>query len=351
MEILKIGIIGCGGFGCQHLVGLKEQKRAEAVALYDVSEDALKSLKEKYPCDLPSFTNLDEMFETVEMDAVIIASTDMTHRENAEKAFAAGKHVLCEKPMALTIEDCEAMIKAQKASGKKLMIGQICRMTPGFIEAKRLIDEGVIGELFCVESTYAHDYTPIVDKDSWRADPLRHVVVGGACHAIDLLRWIAGNPTETTAYSTKKVIMDLPTDDTVEAIFKFPGNVIGRVLASSGTKRPYTMRTEIFGTKGTILVDNTDGLITVFGDDLSGGGKLLGGAYTSKHADSHVDATLSYRVGLNNHNVVGEHTAFVEAILDGKPVPTDGYEGMATVKVCRAVVKSADEGHSVKIEY
>ena len=93
-------------------------------------------------------------------------------------------------------------------------------------------------------------------------------MVGGACHAIDLLRWIAGNPTETTAYSTKKVIMDLPTDDTVEAIFKFPGNVIGRVLASSGTKRPYTMRTEIFGTKGTILVDNTDGLITVFGDDL-----------------------------------------------------------------------------------
>lgn len=77
-------------------------------------------------------------------------------------ALAAKKHVLCEKPMALKLDECSEMIAAAKAAETKMMVGQICRYTPGFVEAKKLIDRGEIGELFFVETEYAHDYSKIV---------------------------------------------------------------------------------------------------------------------------------------------------------------------------------------------
>ena len=348
MEKIKLGLVGCGSFSAIHLAGLKSQKRAEVVALCDMDIEAAKKRNEEFELEAQLYTDVDEMLANTDIEAIIIATGDQAHREITVKALYAGKHVLCEKPMALTIEDCEAMIKAEAETGKKLMIGQICRLTPGFIEAKRLYDEGVIGELFYVESTYAHDYSSFTDKTSWRADPLRHIVIGGACHAIDLLRWIAGNPTETTAYSTKKVLTELPTDDCVVSIFRFPNNVIGKMFTSSGCKRPYTMKTQLYGTKGTIVVDNTDNFITVHKDRLVSSDKILDGAYGK---DQENEVYVRYPINVDNHNVVGEHNAFIDAILEDKPVPTDGREGMATVKVCRAVIDSANEGKTVYIEY
>ena len=81
---------------------------------------------------------------------------------------------------------------AVKKTDKKFMVGQICRYTPGFKQAKEIIDSGAIGELTFVESEYAHDYSGIYAKETWRSDPVRNGVVGGGCHAVDLLRWIAG---------------------------------------------------------------------------------------------------------------------------------------------------------------
>lgn len=348
MKQVKFGVVGCGGFAHMHISGLKTQKKAVINAICDLSEEAMKKVSEKFELDAECYTDCDEMLKKADIDAVIVATNDQAHREVTVKALLAGKHVLCEKPMALTVEDCEAMVEAQKKSGKQLMIGQICRMTPGFVEAKRLLDEGVIGELFYVESEYAHDYSTFTDKTTWRADPLRHIVIGGACHAIDLLRWIAGNPSETTAYSNKKLLTDLPTDDCVIAIFRFPNDVIGKVFTSSGCKRPYTMRTQLFGTKGTILVNNTDAFITVYRNHIVEGSEILDGVLDRQN-DNEIE--IKYPLALDNHNVTGEHTAFINAILDGTDVATNGYEGMATVKVCRAVIEAADTRKTVKIEY
>ena len=348
MEKLKMALIGCGAFSKIHLDGFRNQKKAEIVALCDKDINRARERAEEFYPDAAVYDDADKLLADPDIDAVIIATIDQAHRELTVKALHAGKHVLCEKPMALTIEDCEAMVKAEEETGKKLMIGQVCRLTPGFMEAKRLVDEGVIGELFYVESTYAHDYSSFTDETSWRADPLRHIVIGGTCHAIDLLRWIAGNPTETTAYSTKKVLTQLPTDDTVVAIFRFPNNVIGKVFTSSGCKRPYTMRTQLYGTEGTIVVDNTDNFITIYKEHITSGGKVLDGAYGAEQEN---EVHIRYPIPVNNHNVCGEHDAFIAAILEDKPVPTNGREGMATVKVCKAVIESADERKTVTIEY
>ena len=124
------------------------------------------------------------------IDAVIIASPDQNHRQMILDSLNAGKHILCEKPLALTREDCGAIVEAVKKSDKKFMVGQICRYTPGFKQAKEIIESGAIGELTFVESEYAHDYSHIYAAGSWRSDPVRNGVVGGGCHAVDLLRWI-----------------------------------------------------------------------------------------------------------------------------------------------------------------
>ena len=113
------------------------------------------------------------------VDAISICTPSGMHADQAVAALEAGKHVLCEKPLALSVEDCKAMVAASKQYGKKLMVGQICRLAPSFVLAKELVDRGEIGEIFFMESEYAHDYAKKVGPN-WRFDPKspRHPVTG-----------------------------------------------------------------------------------------------------------------------------------------------------------------------------
>ena len=221
--------------------------------------------------------------------------------------------------------------------------GQICRYTPGFVEAKKLIDRGEIGELFFVETEYAHDYSKI--DLPWRLDPLRHGFLGGGCHAVDLARWIAGDPTEVFAYANHKMLPNYPTDDCTIAIMKFPNNVIGKVFVSTGCKRNYTMRSVFYGTKGTIITDNTSNHMTVFKDGV-GNGETLFADLPQSHA-----IPIEYPVIVNNHNAAGELDEFVDCIVNDKPIHTTAVEGAKTVKASLAAVESSKTGMPVKIEY
>ena len=171
----------------------------------------------------------------------------------------------------LKIDECRAMIDASERTGRKLMIGQICRVTPGFKKAKEIIAAGGIGKLFFVESEYAHDYTNVVKENSWRLDPLRHGVIGGGCHAVDLLKWIAGNPYQVCAFSNRILFPGWSTDDCTISILKFPHEVIGKVFVSVGCKRNYTMRSVFYGDKGTIIATNTMPYITLYKHELGNG--------------------------------------------------------------------------------
>lgn len=115
---------------------------------------------------------------------------------------------MCEKPMCLYIDECKEMIKAQKESGKKLMVDQVCCFAPGFVKAKEIVESRIIGEPYYVESEYAHDYIASLGIDNWRKDLDIEPIIGGACHAIDLLCWIAGDPCETIAYTNYKVLTE-----------------------------------------------------------------------------------------------------------------------------------------------
>ena len=259
-----------------------------------------------------------------------------------------GCNVMCEKPMALFTEDCAEMIKASKESGKLLMVGQVCRYAPGFVKAKEMVEAGVIGDLFFAESEYAHDYKEVRGVDDWRVDKDREPVIGGACHAIDLLRWIAGDPVETSAYSNHKMLLDWPVNDATVAIMKFPDNVIGKVFASVGCKRDYTMRTVLYGTKGTIIVDNTSPSLTLYLEKSNKNGPFADGFF-GDGSERNIKHLIN--VSVNSHNVSSEHKMMQDAVVNGAKLLTTGEEGAKTVAVCRAVVESAKTGKAVKINY
>lgn len=320
-------------FGMCHVEGAMNYG-AEIAAICDCDEENLRAAGERYGIPEEKWvTDYMDIVNNKDIDVVTVAIPDQLHKKVSCDLLRAGKHVLCEKPLALTREDVEEIVKVADESGSKFMVGQICRFTPAFEKAKEIIEAGTLGELYFVESEYAHDYMYIIDN--WRSDPKRHGVIGGGCHAVDLLRWLAGDPQEVFAYGTHKLLPQVEYDDATIAIMKFDENLAGKVFVSTGCKRDYTMRTVIYGTKGTLICDNTSPTMTLF---------VVGDDELAKEPET-------IEIQVNNHNATKEFEVFADAIINDKPVVTDAREGAKTVSVCLAIVEAAKTGKIVKPNY
>ncbi len=345
-KILNIGVISCSGMATRHMDGVIQHPRANLVAICDTDVEKMNRVGDKRGIER-RFTDYKELLAQSDIDAVIIVTPDQLHREMAVAALEAGKHVLCEKPLALNREDIEAIADAVKKSDKKFMVGQIARYTPAFKAVKDIIDRGEIGELMFIESEYAHDYEKIVKPGNWRWDPLRNGVVGGGCHAIDLLRWIAGDPLEVQAYSNHKIFDPaLPYDDTTIAIMKFPNNVIGKVFVSVACKREYTMRSLFYGTEGTIICDNKSNTFQLYRSNING---QTDDVLHSTKMNSEIPVEIP--VEINNHNASAEFEEFASILLNDEEVATTVYEGAKTVAAALAIVEAAETGEVVVPDY
>jgi len=331
---MKVGIIGLR-MGRSHLIGYLQNPNTEVYGICDTDEKILKSVKDEFKIPFAT-SDYRELINIKDIDIVSVASPDFYHREHSVGALLSGKHVLCEKPLALNLEDCIEIIKAVKKSGKKFMIGQVCRFAPGFVLTKEIIESGEIGELFFVESEYAHDYRVAEGVGKWRKDPRREPFIGGGCHAVDLLRWIAGDPVEVFAYSNHKCLIDWPVNDATIAIYKFPNEIMGKIFCSIGCIRPYTMRSVFYGTKGTIISDNTSVHIL-----------LCSTRYFKEKANYNF---AKIPVSVASHNVSAEVNYFVEKILKNENVDMNEIEGTKTVASCLAAVISARENRKVDIK-
>ncbi len=342
---LRLGVIGAGGFSGTHLNGIAAVQNAEAVAICDVDFERAKRQAEKYHIPLDSvYTNYKDLLAREDIDAVTVPLPDQLHKEITIAALRAGKHVLCEKPMALDLNECKEMIKVAKECNRELMVGQIGRYTPAFLAAKKLLDDGAIGELFMIESEYAHDYSEIGGTGSpWRITPEREPIIGGGCHAVDLIRMIAGNPIEVFAYANNKSLKDWPIHDCTMAVMKLPNDVVGKVMTSTGCKRNYTMRSLLYGTKGTIIFDNTSPTISLFKEKFSDDP-----AFKNR---SQKTIEIKIPISISSHNFGGEVSDFCKCIMEGKPVVTSGVEGASTVSVCLAIVESFKTGNKVVVDY
>ncbi len=336
---LKTAVIGLK-MGHAWAVAAHELPNTELTMVYDKAYNENPVIKRDYFAEKKiTVAKTEEEIYNSDVDIVVVASPDHFHTEQALKAMYAGKHVACEKPLAPTVEECRKIVAAVKETGKYFMTGQVCRYAPAFKLAKQLVESGRIGEIATLECEYAHDYTKYPGWENWRTDPAigREGFLGGGCHALDLARFLAGDPEEVFCYMNKKHHPEWPKPDSGFAVARFPEGVIGRIFVSTGVKRPYTMRTVINGTKGTIICDNTSDTLQISEEGIyDTAGKVL---------------FTQIPVLVSSHNVRSELEDFVKCILAGEPCPTNEIQGLKTVAFAEAAIKSNLTNMPVKVDY
>jgi len=327
MKVYKVGILGLR-MGSAWAEGVVRRKDAELTTVFDPDREQCVAIAEKHKSCPVSSEN--DFFKT-DLDIVIVATPDHLHVPQSVRALSLGRHVICEKPMAATVKDCRVINAAVRRHKKYFMIGQVCRFAPAFRMAAKLIGEGRIGDIAFIESEYYHDYSHVGGVNGWRKDPKirREGFIGGGCHALDLIRWLAGHPTEVFCYMNQKYLTDWPTKDTGVAIMKFKSGAIGKIFVSIGVKAGYSMRTVIHGTKGSIVCSNTGESMDLYQE-----GK-----------------PWKIPVEVNNHNVADEFAEFVDCLKAGRRPPTDEYEGTNTVAFGEACLKSARIGKPERVQH
>jgi predicted dehydrogenase len=334
VEDRKLGAAVIGlEMGNEHCSAFARNPHTRLLAVCDTDQNTLERVRSEHGARHAT-RDYRDILKMPDIDIVSVATPDFHHAEQSIAALEAGKDVLCEKPLTLDLKEALAIVAAVKRSGRRLMVGQVCRYAPGFALARRMIERGDIGELYLAESEYAHSYVGARGVGDWRVDPRREPVIGGGCHAVDLLRWIAGEVDEVFAYANHRCLTDWPVNDCTTASLRFRNGVIGRVMISIGCVRPYTMRSVFYGTEGTIVCDNTSPEIQWCGRK-SSDGKL---GFTSLPVD------------IASHNVAREIEELVEDMRAGRPVRTDVREGARTVATCVAIVESARLGEPVRVE-
>lgn len=335
MEIFGAGVVGLG-MGRTHLQSLKSNNHVRLVALCDPDKKVLESLGKEF--EVPNlYEDFDSFIKCKDLDLVSICAPDQFHAQYTVRSLVEGKHVLVEKPMARTIEECWQIIDSVRNTGKKVMVGQVCRFMNRFQMAKEMCEQSMLGELFYSESEYTHNCVPIYSPPAWRSDPNNRPIgpFGGGVHAVDLLRWICGEVSEVFAYGSHKAIKSYPLDDCIAALLKFENDATGKALATVGCQRPYAMPLTIYGTKGTLLAVNRVDPLSPTG--ASPPTELFLSSFPN------LDNFLKIPIPQEDKPVSREIDCFVR-FAAGEEIQkihrVDAYEGAKTVAVCIAAMDS-----------
>lgn len=209
--MLKVGIIGCGSIAKQrHGYEYFHNSDVEIKGFYDLIPERAQALVDLYGGKV--YAGVDELLADPEIDAVSVCMANAFHAEISIKALKAGKHVLCEKPMAVSLEECEAMVAAAKESGKRLMIGHNQRLAPAHKKAKEILSSGALGRVITFQSTFGHKGPEMWSMDksanTWffkKASASFGSMADLGIHKIDLMRYLIGSEI-TSVYSSMKVL-------------------------------------------------------------------------------------------------------------------------------------------------
>ena len=268
------------------------------------------------------------------VEAVYLASPNGSHCEQTLRAAAAGKHVLCEKPMANTVEDCRKMLRACRLHRVRLMIAYRKYFEPASLALKRLVTEGKLGRLRLIHSAFTI-YLPPGKKTGWRFDPA--LAGGGALpdvgvYCVNTARWLTGlNPVEAEAYAwiTDPTRFSEIIDENLAFRLNFPGGLVLQGSASFGAAQSSFLR--VHGEKGWAALDPA----FTWDEERRLFGKLGGRWFEKKFA-------LLDEFAL-------ELDAFAHCIRTGRHPEPNGLEGMTDVAVMAAIYQSAREGRPAPV--
>lgn len=248
---LRFGLIGCGDIGQLRAAAISQAAEDALVAVSDVDLAKSESLAARLGAEVAR--DWQALVGRPEIDAVIISTPPVYHAEMAIGAFQAGKHVLCEKPLALNVEECRLMLDAAEAAGCRLATGFNYRFYPSFVHARDALESGIIGELDHIRSYGGYSATS--HNQPWVHDAA--TVGGGALrdigiHLIDLTRDFLGEVAEVTGLATGDVWNFAGCEDNGFVLLRSPAGKVASLHASWTEWRRYQFRVELYGTRGCI---------------------------------------------------------------------------------------------------
>lgn len=353
MKKLRIGLVGAGNIANVHLEAYKKLDNVEIVAACDINESRLNETADIFGIE-KRYTSESEMLKNEELDAVDVCVWNCNHAKCTIEALDAGLHVLCEKPMAASTEEAEAMVEAAKRNNKLLMIGFVLRFDNESIITKDFIDNGYLGDIYYSKATYLRRNG---SPGGWFSN--KKLSAGGpvidlGVHVIDLTRYLMGKPKPVSVFAStadklknrKNLKTDVawkPKDAKPDDIFDVEDFAVALIKYEDGKttllETSYSLNGEektekqLFGDKGGIKID-------------ANGMKI----YTEMNgfmADVTPDVR-NYKYGKDMFEAEMAH--FADCILNNTPCIAPAEDGVEIMKILDAIYESARTGHEIVLK-
>jgi predicted dehydrogenase len=325
---MRAAVIGCGGIGKRRGAAIHNVPGASVTVGVDVVEDSARGFGEAFGCDWS--TDWASAVRRDDVDLVIVATANDAHAPVSIAAMDAGKHVICEKPLARNPTECEAMVEAAKRNGVKLKTGFNHRYSHQTWKAHELFQEGAIGDLIFVRGRTGHGQGEALSKRWFGNFELSGggTFLDNGVHLLDLSRWFMGDFVEAKGYVHTHLPALGKCEDNGFGIYK---TADGRIcqLQSSWTQWKGYLFLELFGTKGELLVNYDDSTCTL----------IRRGA----------EATVWQFAGVADHSWDREIAEIMAAAREDREPLASGYDGWQAVRMAYAVYESSETGATVKL--
>jgi UDP-N-acetyl-2-amino-2-deoxyglucuronate dehydrogenase len=336
----KIGIVGLGMASAPHARSLQDLKeRVEVKAAFSPSAERRKAFADAY--GFPVADNLDAVFADPSIDAVLLLTPPNTHLDLIRQASLAGKHVLLEKPLEISLESAEELVAVAERSGRKLGIVLQHRFRPVSAALAGLIREGRLGDIVSA-SARLYNWRPQGYYDQpGRGTKARDgggVLLTQAIHTLDLMISLAGLPVEVTGYAVTSPVHSMKTEDLAFAAMKFANGGLGSIGATTAAYPGIPDAIDVIGTKGMARIEGAR-MIAHFHDGTEktvDDGALGGGAGADPMAFPH-----------QHHRAVIED--FLEAIERDRDPAVTGREALKVHRLIAAILRSSETGERAKV--
>lgn len=343
-NILNFALVGCGRIAKRHseLLGNNQINNAKLVAVCDIVQAKADKIANEF--FVQSFTDMHEMMRSVDVDVVVILTESGRHAEHVIALAPYGKHIVVEKPMALTLDDADAMIFACANAGSKLFVVKQNRFNVPVVKAREALEKGRFGKLvlgtvrvrWCRPQSY-------YDQDLWRGTWAMDggVLTNQASHHVDLLEWMMGDVDSVFAMSTT-ALAKIETEDTAVVSLRFRNGALGVIEATTAT-RPKDL-------EGSLSILGEGGSVEI-------GGFAVNQMKVWEFANPEPgDAEVMTKYSVNPLNVYGfGHQAYyegvVDSILNNKPQLVDGIAGRKSLELVMAIYESIETGREVQLRF
>jgi inositol 2-dehydrogenase len=325
MRKLGIGVLGVGAMGKRHAENIRRLvPEARLIAVADVAADQARQVATELEIE-HGFATFEDMLERKDIDCIVIATPDKFHAQAIRTAAAAGKQILCEKPLALSLADAHAALEAVAKAGVRLQIGFMRRYDPGYAAAMKRIEAGEIGEPVVFKSIGRDKEAPPISSYQSKLNGM--LFYNNSIHDFDLARWLMRDEVkEVQAYATVAIRPEVAEfGDIVAGVInlKYGRGAIGNIESYVQAVYGYDVRTEIAGSKGSILVGNLQQTSVTFLTS-EGGTQTLADHFLTRFEDAYV----------------AEVRDFVQSMLQDRAPRVSGEDGLRALEIAVAAEKS-----------